>query len=143
MAVLLEDETRHGLAPGSALDRLGGFGPLSELRRRRFDADLAEVTRTHPLPELGRMLAPRVGLAELTAKNYEEAILAFKEVTVVHFQIREQAARATYYLVQAARGAAKETKGNAEAKAMYESMADEAKRSLETTYGDTDWAKKG
>ena len=53
--------------PGSALDRLGGFGPLSELRRRRFDADLAEVTRTHPLPELGRMLAPRVGLAGLTA----------------------------------------------------------------------------
>lgn len=84
-----------------------------------------------------------IGLAELKAKNYEEAVFAFKTVTVQHFQIKEQAARATYYLVEAAREAAKQAKSNKDAKAMYESMAAEAKKSLETTYGDTEWARKG
>jgi len=84
-----------------------------------------------------------IGLAELKSKNYEEAVIAFKEVTVVHFQIREQAARANYYLVQAARGAATAAKGNAKAKVMYETMAATAKQALETTYADTDWARKG
>ena len=84
-----------------------------------------------------------IGLAELMSKNYEDAVFAFKQVTVQHFQIKEQAARATYYLVQAAREAAKAAKSNPDAKAMYEAMADGAKKALETTYGDTEWARKG
>lgn len=83
-----------------------------------------------------------IGLANLKAKKYEEAIVAFKEVTVVHFRIRDEAARAHYYLVTAAREAAKQAKGNKVAKDMYESMAADSKRALESTFADTKWAQK-
>ncbi len=51
--------------PGSWLDRLGAAGPLTALRRRRFDAQLAPLTHTWPWREAGRMLADRAGLATL------------------------------------------------------------------------------
>lgn len=52
--------------PGSALDRLGALGPLSELRRRRFDVALEPVTSTWPWLELGRQVASKAGLTNLT-----------------------------------------------------------------------------
>ncbi|WP_162052641.1 glycosyltransferase family 4 protein [Pontibacter pamirensis] len=51
--------------PGSFLDRLGGFGPLSEIRRRRFDPALRTVTKMWPWHEVGRIAASRVGLTKL------------------------------------------------------------------------------
>jgi glycosyltransferase involved in cell wall biosynthesis len=52
--------------PGSFLDNLGAFGPLSEIRRRRFDRNLKPVTCMRPAFEVGRLLAGKAGLKRLT-----------------------------------------------------------------------------
>lgn len=51
---------------GDALDRMGGIGPLSEIRRRRFDSELKSRTTIWPWREVGRLLAGRKGLHSLT-----------------------------------------------------------------------------
>ncbi len=51
--------------PGSWLDWLGAAAPLAELRRRRFEPELALLTRTWPWREAGRLLADRTGWAAL------------------------------------------------------------------------------
>jgi glycosyltransferase involved in cell wall biosynthesis len=51
--------------PGTVLDRLSSFGPLAELNRRRFSADLQSVTQTWPWLEVGRMAAAKAGLSGL------------------------------------------------------------------------------
>lgn len=50
---------------GTLLDKLSGFGPLSELNRRRFDAGLHDTTRVWPLREMGRLLSMRLGFKQL------------------------------------------------------------------------------
>ncbi|MEO6546453.1 MAG: glycosyltransferase family 4 protein [Ferruginibacter sp.] len=52
--------------PGSLLDRMGGVGPFSEIRRRRFDPLLKSHIHTWPWFELGRLLALKAGLKKLT-----------------------------------------------------------------------------
>ncbi len=81
-----------------------------------------------------------IGLAYLNEPKpkYEEAMLAFKAVTVKFFQEPEQHARALYYLAKAADGAAKAAKG--EVKKMYESMADEAVKMLRSQHPGSTWA---
>ncbi len=49
--------------PGSFLDKLGAFGPLSEIRRRRFNPVLRPVTKTWPWLEMGRLAASRTGFS--------------------------------------------------------------------------------
>lgn len=51
--------------PGRWLDRLGAAGPLAELRRRRFEPELASFTKTWPWREAGRLLAGRTGWTAL------------------------------------------------------------------------------
>ena len=82
------------------------------------------------------------GLASLNASkpNYEEALLAFKGVTVKYFEEPEQHARALYYLAKAADGAAKGAKGDA--RTMYNAMAKEATRMLRDQHPDSPWAQK-
>jgi len=60
--------------PGNIFDRLGGFGPLSELRRRNYDASLAPLTHAWPWYELGRFAASKSGLNKLT--NHETGIFS-------------------------------------------------------------------
>ena len=82
------------------------------------------------------------GLAYLSGgkPKYEEALLAFKGVTVKYFQEPEQHARALYYLAKAADGASKAAKG--EAKTMYSAMATEATRMLRDQHPNSSWAQR-
>src|SRR3954463_6279894 len=50
---------------GGMLDTLGGIGPLSEIRRRRFDKSIQLYTQTIPWLEAGRMLASKAGFSSL------------------------------------------------------------------------------
>lgn len=63
--ILSEFHTAIASFPGSTLDRLGGIGPLSEIRRRAFEARLQPFTRTWPWYELGRLAAAKAGLKNL------------------------------------------------------------------------------
>lgn len=85
-----------------------------------------------------------IGLAYLNEPKprYEEAMLSFKAVSVKYFQVREQHARALYYLAKAAKEAAGAANGKAEVKEMYTNMADEAVRMLRKQHPDSDWANK-
>jgi glycosyltransferase involved in cell wall biosynthesis len=52
--------------PGSLLDDIGGFGPLAEIRRRRFSPELKPFTKMFPFFETGRLLASKLRLNQLT-----------------------------------------------------------------------------
>ncbi len=84
-----------------------------------------------------------IGLAYLNEPKpkYEDAMLAFKAVTVKYFAEPEQHARALYYLAKAARGAAKAAKG--EVKEMYDAMAQQAMNMLRSQHADSPWSSKG
>jgi len=60
-------QTSIATFPGDWLDRLSGLPGLGELRRRRFDPALKDVTAMWPWREAGRLLASRAGLRSLTA----------------------------------------------------------------------------
>lgn len=60
--------------PGSLLDRLTVFPPLKEIKRRQFNVELKSVTKQSPWRELGRHLAPRLGLSQLT--DHESGIFS-------------------------------------------------------------------
>jgi glycosyltransferase involved in cell wall biosynthesis len=64
--ILSEFHTAIASFPGSTLDRLGGIGPLAEIRRRRFETRLQPFTKMHPWYELGRLIAAKAGLGGLT-----------------------------------------------------------------------------
>ncbi len=83
-----------------------------------------------------------IGLAYLNEPKpkYEDALLAFKAVSVKYFQEPEQHARALYYLAQAATGASGDAKD--EVKQMYKSMAEEALNMLRSQHPDSSWANK-
>jgi glycosyltransferase involved in cell wall biosynthesis len=53
--------------PGSLLNRMGKWVPLSEINRRHYNALLQPITRMWPWLELGRLAASRAGLSQLTA----------------------------------------------------------------------------
>jgi glycosyltransferase involved in cell wall biosynthesis len=50
---------------GDILDKLSSIGPLSELKRRKFDISLKDVTHTWPWKETGRLLATKAGYSSL------------------------------------------------------------------------------
>lgn len=85
-----------------------------------------------------------IGLAYLNEPKprNEEAMLAFKSVAVKYFQVREQHARALYYLAKAAGAAAKQAGGKAEVKEMYGNMAEEALKMLRKQHPDSTWANR-
>ncbi len=55
--------------PGSTLDRIGGIGPFSEIRRRSFDPMVKPFVHTWPWLEVGRLLALKSGLKKLVKPN--------------------------------------------------------------------------
>ncbi|MGB3616680.1 MAG: glycosyltransferase family 4 protein [Catalinimonas sp.] len=75
---------RTGIAvfPGQGLDRLAGWSPLREVRRRRLDAGLRPVTRAFPWLEAGRLLAGRLGLTSLT--RHETGLLSVDAIYRAH-----------------------------------------------------------
>lgn len=81
-----------------------------------------------------------MGLANLNDKKYEEAILAFRAVEVKYFQVPEEHARALHYLAEAADKAAAEARQE-QARKLYESYRDGARRRLKEEYPNSPWAK--
>jgi glycosyltransferase involved in cell wall biosynthesis len=65
--LLADFHTTVATFPGSFLDRLSSFGPLAELGRRRYEADLQPKTKQWPWRELARSVALKTGLSSLTA----------------------------------------------------------------------------
>lgn len=63
--LLAEFNTSIASFPGTILDRLSRFAPLSEFNRRRFDPVLKKVTRIYPWKEVGRLTAAKVGWKKL------------------------------------------------------------------------------
>src|ERR1700759_2893566 len=63
--LLYEFYTSVASFPGTLLDRLGGFAPFSEIRRRRFNSNLEPLTRVYPLREMGRILSTKAGMSGL------------------------------------------------------------------------------
>ena len=57
--------TAIAVFPGSILFKIGGIGPLKELRRRLFDPILESHTRMIPYMEMGRLLASKFGFKKL------------------------------------------------------------------------------
>jgi glycosyltransferase involved in cell wall biosynthesis len=63
---LAEFHTSIAVFPGDLLDRLSAWGPLAEMRRRRFDPAVKQLTRSWPWREIGRLAAVKFGLTGLT-----------------------------------------------------------------------------
>lgn len=80
------------------------------------------------------------GLAYLNDKLYEDAILAFRAVEVKYFQVPEEHARALHYLALAAEAAAGEARQD-EARKLFESYRDGARRRLREEHPNSRWAK--
>ena len=76
--MLLNFTTSVSSFPGGFLDRLGGFGPFSEIRRRRYDSSLQPYTKSWPWMEVGRMAARKVGLNYLV--KHEEGFFCVDAV---------------------------------------------------------------
>lgn len=62
----------------SLLYKLAAFGPLKEFRRRCFSSFLQEKTITYPFMELGRQLAPKLKLNNLT--THEKGIFCVDNI---------------------------------------------------------------
>ena len=77
-ALLAEMHTTIAVFPGGLLDRLGALGPLSELRRRRFDSSLQPYTTVWPWVEAGRLLSSRTSFRKLT--KHERGIFSIDAV---------------------------------------------------------------
>lgn len=76
--ILAEFNTTIATFPGSILNKLSGFGPLSELRRRSFDPVLEHVTKIFPWREVGRIAASKAGIQRLT--KHEAGIFSIDAV---------------------------------------------------------------
>ncbi|MDQ6755973.1 MAG: glycosyltransferase family 4 protein [Bacteroidota bacterium] len=76
--ILLEFHTTIASFPGDILDRLGSIGPLSEIRRRRFDTSLKALTHTSPFLEAGRMISAKAGLKKFI--QHEKGIFSVDAV---------------------------------------------------------------
>jgi glycosyltransferase involved in cell wall biosynthesis len=64
--------------PNDILDSLSKFGPLSELRRRRFDPKLEQFTQTWPWAELGRHISMKMRLGKLI--RHEQGLFSIDAV---------------------------------------------------------------
>ena len=76
--ILGELNTAIAMFPGTLLDRLSKIGFLSQLRRRRFDPALQDVTKIFPWNEIGRLLASKAGIQGLI--KHEDGIFCIDAV---------------------------------------------------------------
>jgi hypothetical protein len=76
--LLAEFHTAVASFPGSMLDNLGAIGPLSEIRRRRFNPALQPLTKMFPWREIGRLTSSKVGFHNLT--KHETGIFSIDAV---------------------------------------------------------------
>lgn len=76
--LIAEFHTAIAAFPNTFIDRLGGIGPLQEIRRRRFDEGLKPFTKSHPWREAGRLVSARAGFTKLT--KHEEGLFCIDAV---------------------------------------------------------------
>ena len=65
-AMLYEFHTSIASFQGDLLERLGGFKPFKEIKRRQFDLELKDFTHSYPFLEAGRIASLKLGLDNLT-----------------------------------------------------------------------------
>jgi tetratricopeptide (TPR) repeat protein len=90
-------------------------------------------------PEVQAVSQNGMGLAYLSEKDYERAILAFRSVDVKYFAVAAEHARALHYLAKAADAAAKAASGAA-ARAFHERTRDEALERLKAEHPQSRWS---
>jgi len=118
-------------------------GSTDALRKKfstRPKAEIDAIVAGARDPSVQAVTENGLGLAYLHEGRFEDAVLAFRGVTVKHFQVPEEPARALYYLAKAADAAAKQAKG--EAAKWYEALKDEALKSLKADYPGSPYAGK-
>ncbi len=64
--MLAEFHVSMATFPGSFLDKMGSIGPLSEVRRRSFDASLKPYIKSWPAFEIGRLIAYKSRFSNFT-----------------------------------------------------------------------------
>ncbi|MVN92774.1 glycosyltransferase family 4 protein [Mucilaginibacter aquatilis] len=64
--------------PGSTLQKLGGIGPLSEIKRREFDPILQPYTHMYPWIELGHVISNKLKFKSLTA--HEKGVFSMDNI---------------------------------------------------------------
>lgn len=75
--------------PGNTFDKLSRFGPFADFKRRSFSPAIEMHTHVYPWLELGRLVAMRLGLKNLT--RHETGMLSVD--AVYHYLDRRVAAR--------------------------------------------------
>ena len=148
-AVMLSDAEKSNSGPaymklaafvdGGSPEKLRGVARKEGLTKGAADALIAGARD----PNVQAIALNAEGLANLNASppRPEQALIAFKAVTVKYFQVGEEPARALFYLAKAADMASKNAKGDA--RAMYVNMRAEAAKALRAKYPDSSWANKG
>lgn len=76
--ILAEFDTSIASFEGTLLDRVANFAPLSAFKRRSFNSELKEITKTYPFKELGRMVALKMGIHNLV--RHEEGLFSIDAV---------------------------------------------------------------
>ena len=84
-------------------------------------------------PTVQAVVQNGIGLAYLNEKRYVDAMFAFNEVRIKHFAVRDEVARALWYLQRAASEAAKAAT-RPEAKNLFQGQAEAAKKELESSF---------
>jgi tetratricopeptide (TPR) repeat protein len=139
-------EAAIGHASKAELEELRSFvekGSPEALRRTlagRPPGEIEVLVAGARDPEVQAVSQNILGLAFLNENRFDEAILAFRTVTVAYFQVADQPPFALYHLAKAAEGAEKGAKGPA--KQVYEVIKSEALRTLRDDYPGSPWARK-
>lgn len=76
--MLHEFHTTVAALPGSYLYQFGGLRPFAELRKRSYDIKLRHYTRCDPFPEIGRVLAGKLGWQQLL--RHEKGIFSIDAI---------------------------------------------------------------
>ncbi|MBC7915809.1 MAG: glycosyltransferase family 4 protein [Pyrinomonadaceae bacterium] len=76
--ILMEFDTCIASFPGSILNALSSLGPLAEIKRRSFVAELEPYTKSYPWKETGRLISAKAGLKALV--KHEEGLLSIDSI---------------------------------------------------------------
>ncbi len=148
-AMLTDAELRNSPPAFQELANFLQQGSADALRRLGSSNGLtAEMTQAlvngarDPQVQAVSLNGEGLGYLNATPPDLERAILAFKAVDVLYFQVPQERARALYYLARTAKKAAEGAKAGSKARSLYERMGQEAAKTLRDRHADSPWANK-